>query len=105
MTARECKVLGIEMAHGSAFHSDMVKREEEVPMVFPVLMMMGRDKIQEMQDRGVVAFWAYMSETFPRSINGYPMFSALRELTKDENKMVIDSYNEEVERMKELTDG
>lgn len=104
LTNAQCEKIGIEMAHGQIFHSAFIRDMRELRMVFMVLAFADREMIESMENEGIVAFYEYMREALPRSINGMPIFSSCRKLTADENTRVIDSYNREVDRMKALDD-
>lgn len=99
---KECKKIGIMMAHGEIFHSTMCRRQAEVPMVFMVLTFVDEEQLDKMAEDNIVAFYEETSKRQYRTINGMPTFFSCGMLSKDENKIVMMEYKKEVARMKKL---
>lgn len=104
-TKRNFKMIGIDMAHQKVFHSSMVKDEGLLKAIFMPLIFAKPEDIQTLRDKGVVAFYEYLSEAGPRSVNGYPMFTTFGTLTREDNNQVMEAYNEELERLAEVEKG
>jgi len=101
-TKNECKKIGIRMAHGEIFHSAMCNRQQDIPIVFMVLAFAEKKQLDDMIEKKVAAFYEEMKHRQYRSVNGMPTFFSCGMLSVEENSIVIDSYNEEIERMKKL---
>lgn len=104
-TDKQLKLIGIEIAHGKVFHSGQITNPQDIGLVFMPASLMSKEQRKEaIEDRGVVAFYEYMDQAGPRSMNGLPMFHSFHTLTDEENKKVTDAYDEEWKRLKELRD-
>lgn len=103
MKRGELKQVGIDMYHGSVFHTAMIRRVDEVPLVFVVLRFLTQEQLEKEAKDGVVAYYEYINKALPRSINGMPMFVSCRKLNKDQNNVVLEAYRQEKERCEELS--
>lgn len=104
LTDKRCKLLGIEMAHSRVYHSSMVRNQSDVRLVFMPLLFMTEEHRKWFDDNDIVAVYEEVARAGPRSFNGMPTFASMNPLSRSENEKVIDAYNEEAERMKELMD-
>lgn len=104
---KECKKIGIQMAHGEVFHSVFIHNSDMVwalPAVFLPVAFLNDKQREDFAHNGYVAIYAHMSEALTKSINGYPSFRVAKYLTKEEDTKVVTAFGEEVARMRELED-
>jgi len=55
-------------------------------MVFMPLVFMEQKDREKMKEDGVLHLFGYYKDTFPRTINGYPIFHSMGMLTKEDSE-------------------
>jgi len=68
-------------------------------------LMLGGYKIpkQELEEIGMVL--GDMTSVGPRSVNGLPIFTSIMLVHKDDWKLIVETYNREIKRLKRLKVG
>lgn len=63
------------------FVSDQIRNAEDVPLVFMVLLLAGREHIAKWKEDGVVHLYERVSKRMPTGINGLPCFLSAAAMT------------------------
>jgi len=99
---KKLELIGIRMAHGTIFHSGMVKNAQDLLCVFVPLSALGVEQVKEVIGKYEACF-EDMRLAGPKTINGYPTFVSVNFLTHEENGKVLTAYLRESGRIKELS--
>lgn len=97
LTYKEAKKLAMEIYTGSVFTDRHIRSSDHgdpmlMTCIFMPLVFMSKEQIEEMKDVGMI--YEYMSQAGSRSINGYPIFSSFRRLSKQDTDKVMQLYRE-----------
>ena len=86
-TDEEIKQLALGVYRNEIFTSLQVPQQESLsmlPMIFMPLALMDSKQIKELKNDNPCMFYAFMTDAFPRSVNGYPIFASANYLTEEE---------------------
>jgi hypothetical protein len=83
---KEQKKLALDIAEGQVFGSWSIDKHDEKLMgnIFMPLIFMSKEQLESMTKNKVIHIYEYVHKAGPRSINGYPIFSSMRYMSKDE---------------------
>lgn len=103
MTPDEVKQLATDTFKEKVFYSTMVREIEDhlITSIFMPVVFMNKEQIEQLVEDKVAAFYEYMSEAGPRSINGYPMFTSMKTITVED----LAKVQEIVEKLTEATNA
>lgn len=93
-------VLGV--LDGTLYTSNQVRREQDIPLVFLPVAFGGFKDWTEDALKKVGVLYAPMSAALPRSINGYPMFTEVRVLHRDDWARASKAIHRELSRREKL---
>jgi hypothetical protein len=98
MEDAEIRKLALDIVEDKVFHSNMIDESENVTMqmVFMPLLFLKEDTV-EITDIGLL--YEYNDKAGVRGINGYPVFSSMRMVHKD-NTDTLQSYITELLEMR-----
>lgn len=97
MTTQEIKQLAEDMYKELVFTDRNIRIKEDVPRVFMVLALMGKELIDELQKNPPGMIYEYMDRAGPLAINGMPMFTSFKIVGIEDTKKVFEQYNKIVE--------
>lgn len=63
-----------------------------LPMVFMPIFFLDKETIKQWQADGIQHFYADMKYAGPRSINGYPIFTVMQGLNKEDGERLCTQY-------------
>jgi|SRR5262245_33998187 len=94
--------LAWDIAAGKVFGTWNIPKSQlgNIGMVFLPFGLLEEEQRDDMKARGVVHIYEYLSEAGPRSINGMPIFTSFRMLTKGHLAGLLPVL-EQVEKMKQ----
>lgn len=78
----------MSFATDKVFCSDQLHKTDRVELVFMVAGFLDKKALAKMKKDNVVHFYEYMDRAMPRGINGKPMFTSCRMLTKKDYEVV-----------------
>lgn len=91
-TDQEIRQLALDYDAGRIF---LATDEEKIRLSFmTVLAFMRQEHIEHMKKNDVVAFYEHIKDALSRSINGLPMFSTARMLSREEMERFSKAYDE-----------
>ena len=108
-TDAELKTLAEDIFKGNVFTDRNLppNNPHGVTMVFPVLWMLDKEQIKDLQKKNksgeVDMFYEYLDRASPRSCNGYPMFFSVQILSKGEAQKVWKLVDKMKEAMASVT--
>lgn len=100
MNSKELKQIAIDLFDGKIFCDQQLNSSRDLSMVFlPLILgaLKGFGK-EELEDIGMI--YEYIGKAMPRSINGYPIFSSMRILKKQDLKIMMEHF-EAYKKLKE----
>lgn len=102
MTDEQLKEFVLGLCDGKLLTSAQVRQPDLIPMIFlPVAfgVFNGWSK-EEIENIGVL--WEWNDRAGLRGINGYPIFSSLRMMHKEDWKRAVDAHEREMKRREEI---
>ena len=97
---KELKKLAMAMVDGKVFGTWNIKNPDLVGSVFMPLMFMNEEQIEEHKD--TVHYYEYIDKASSIAINGMPIFSSMRKITKEELDIIIPLVEEYENKKKEF---
>lgn len=100
--SKDYKKIAIDYYDGKIFSSDMIRKDDlgKLGMIFmPIMLGAFADKTEEEQ-KEIYFIYEYYDQALSRGINGYPLFSSFRYLTKKECD-IVNIHFEEYKKLKE----
>jgi hypothetical protein len=84
----DLKKLALDLVEGRAFGSWQIPAHQQhmVQMVFMPLGFMDDIGWKQMEADDIVHFYGYMDKTFPRSVNGMPIFQSMHMLNREDTQ-------------------
>ena len=91
-TDQEIRQLALDMADGRVF---LTTDPHEIKLSFGmILIFLTGEYLRNLEQRDIVAFYEYISDALPQSVNGLPMFMSASTLTRDEFNRLCDAHEE-----------
>jgi hypothetical protein len=87
-TDDEVAALAKRIYRHEVFISWMLKRQEDLPMVFMVLNFMEKPALDQLVVDNIHFFYEAYSEAGPMSVNGYPTFFSVHYLDREDGARV-----------------
>lgn len=87
------KELALALSRNEAMLSTQIPEEQLEHLarsIFMPLIFLNDEQRQSLIDRKIVAFYGFMRDAGPRSINGWPMFGTVGYLTLEEHTQVVE---------------
>jgi len=103
-TDKEIKELAMSFYKGEIFIDRQVP-EGEINLlgsIFMPLFFAGESLIKWIEDNEIDMLYANLSDAMPRCINGYPMFSSINMLDKNDTVRFMEKYNQIVDAMENV---
>ena len=100
----DAKAFAKRIYRREVFLSDMVRPEHAslLGAVFMPLVFLDEDSREDLRERDVTCIYGDMKDAGSNSINGYPIFSAIGTLTREEHSAAILEYRSLLELLGEL---
>lgn len=91
-TNDELRTIALDFYKGLIFSDKHLSSKEidMLPKIFMPLIFLSEKQREEMKNVGLI--YEYNSKAGPMGINGYPIFSSMNCLTKEETKKMIQYY-------------
>jgi hypothetical protein len=83
-TDEEIGALAKRVYRNEVFVSWMINRQEDLPMVFMILMLLDEATRQRMIADNIQFLYEDYAEAVPRSVNGYPCFMSCKMLSAED---------------------
>jgi hypothetical protein len=101
MTDEEIKALALQAFRGEIFTSDHVHKHDAnlMTIIFLPLGFMEQKQLDEMR-KDVGMIYAPMADALSRSINGYPCFTSMRYISREEYRRFVAKYHALTEAVK-----
>ena len=106
MSSENLSVLAKDIATNSVFLSTMIREHDAANVLHMVFMPLALGCLsdlskEEAEDIGLI--YEYLKEAGPRGINGYPMFTSCRFLTKKDTEIVFEKAKRIIKAMEEAS--
>jgi hypothetical protein len=88
----ELKQIAEDLWAGRIYSNRNMNDIKLIDSVFMPLMFLDRRKLKQLQHLKVDFFYEYIDKAGPRSINGMPVFTSVRCLTKPETARMFEFY-------------
>lgn len=92
-TNAELRELAQGIAEGRVFTDWHLHTDTEIDLlqiIFMPLALMSEDQFESFKAKEPYLLYEYMSAALPRGINGYPVFTSIQYLTKQETEIMSD---------------
>jgi hypothetical protein len=96
MPEEKVREIALGIFKGTIFTSLQLPEDQPdlLPMVFMPLALMDKDTFAAFMAKKPCLIYGNMKDTFPRSINGYPMFSTFGHANREDTDRIVAKYNE-----------
>ena len=81
---KELKKLAVDAVDGKIFGTWNMKESDSLEIVFMPIALMDDNSRQGLIDKDVFHIYEYIDKAGPRSINGLPIFSSFKGISKEE---------------------
>lgn len=101
---KELKQIALDLVDGKIFSDRHCRSPEEIRSSFMVLSFLDEKSRKEMEDFQPEMFYEYLDKAGPRAINGNPMFTSIKMLSKEECKIFNPLVQELLDQRKKFLD-
>jgi hypothetical protein len=94
MKHQELKELAIEIHDGRVFTDRHCHTAQAVQSSFMILSLGGLSVLRKRDRENIGLIYEYLSASGPMAVNGNPIFTSMRRLTKKQTEKMFEYYNE-----------